>query len=489
VFYLPVSVKRVGMGMLAGRMDAGTGASQLQLRLTLVTTRRSRTLVLPPIAIAIFLGLLPIAGVIYLAATCYFMFHDDLLSGLTQRQIEMQYGYEDRLARLRHEITNLTQHAKVNEAELTERLGALMARQDLLESRTTLVASLAERSKALGGTAHAAAVEPAAAANPVFFGAPLADAPPAAQAHNAAPAAVERAPKPKPEDYDLRLDNRSSAYSGADGAAHPQPIPERPIAPQISPLSFDYDLPLATKIERLSQRQDRLDQTQLAILGHLQEPAEHIATHLRAAFNAAGLAANQLALPASSAKPAAMGGPFVPLPISTADSAAFAHAATDAQSAIAAAERLRTLATHVPFGTPLSGQTEVTSPFGARIDPFLGRPALHTGIDLREDYGAPVIATAAGVVAFAGSDGGYGNMVEIDHGNGLSTRYAHLSGISVRQGQKVGIGTVVGHIGETGRATGPHLHYETRINGEPVDPARFLRAGARLHLAITNAPL
>ncbi|HTJ01527.1 MAG TPA: M23 family metallopeptidase, partial [Methylovirgula sp.] len=91
--------------------------------------------------------------------------------------------------------------------------------------------------------------------------------------------------------------------------------------------------------------------------------------------------------------------------------------------------------------------------------------------------------------SFAGSDGGYGNMVEVDHGNGLRTRYAHLSSISVRQGEKVEIGEVVGHIGETGRATGPHLHYETRINGEPVDPARFLRAGMRLRMTIAENDL
>ncbi len=123
--------------MPAGQLS-GTGAKRLQLRLTLDTKRKSRTLVLPPIALVFLLGLIPLAGTIFLGATCYFVFHDDLLAGLTEHQIEMQYSYEDRLAQLRHEITNLTQHAKVNETELTERVGALMARQDLLESRHDL---------------------------------------------------------------------------------------------------------------------------------------------------------------------------------------------------------------------------------------------------------------------------------------------------------------------------------------------------------------
>ena len=119
----------------------------------------------------------------------------------------------------------------------------------------------------------------------------------------------------------------------------------------------------------------------------------------------------------------------------------------------------------------------MSSPFGVRTDPFLGRPAMHTGIDLRGDIGEPAHATAAGKVTIAGWDGGYGNMVEIDHGNGLATRYGHLSEIDVKVGQIVRIGQVIGKIGSTGRSTGPHLHYETRINGEPVDPQKFLRAG------------
>ncbi len=122
----------------------------------------------------------------------------------------------------------------------------------------------------------------------------------------------------------------------------------------------------------------------------------------------------------------------------------------------------------------------MSSPFGMRTDPFNGRAAMHTGIDLRGERGEPVHATADGTVSIAGRDGGYGKMVEINHGNGLSTRYGHLSEIDVRVGQKVRIGQTIGKIGSTGRSTGPHLHYETRINGEAVNPQKFLRAGMRL---------
>ena len=111
---------------------------------------------------------------------------------------------------------------------------------------------------------------------------------------------------------------------------------------------------------------------------------------------------------------------------------------------------------------------------------FLGRPAMHTGLDFRASTGDPVRATANGKVVNAGWSGGYGRMVEIDHGNGLSTRYGHLSAINVKIGQQVTIGQVIGEVGSTGRSTGPHLHYETRIDGDAVDPQKFLRAGVRL---------
>jgi murein DD-endopeptidase MepM/ murein hydrolase activator NlpD len=129
---------------------------------------------------------------------------------------------------------------------------------------------------------------------------------------------------------------------------------------------------------------------------------------------------------------------------------------------------------------PLAGDPSLTSSFGYRVDPFLGRLALHPGVDLAEPYGAEIHAAAAGRVVHAGPAGGYGIMVEIDHGNGLATRYAHISEALVEEGEAVDKGAVVGRLGSTGRSTGPHLHYEVRIDGDPVDPMRFLKAGGLL---------
>lgn len=116
----------------------------------------------------------------------------------------------------------------------------------------------------------------------------------------------------------------------------------------------------------------------------------------------------------------------------------------------------------------------VTSPFGWRVHPIFGTRKLHTGIDLGVGYGTPIAAAGDGVVILAGPYGGYGNAVVIDHGGGLSTLYAHQSSIAVSTGQRVARGEVIGYVGCTGYCTGAHLHFETRENGTPVDPMKYL---------------
>jgi murein DD-endopeptidase MepM/ murein hydrolase activator NlpD len=176
----------------------------------------------------------------------------------------------------------------------------------------------------------------------------------------------------------------------------------------------------------------------------------------------------------------AAGGPFVPIKPPRPGASAFDRQLYRINVARAQIDHYNQVLVDVPVRKPVPGELEVSSPFGVRPDPFLGTPAMHTGVDLRGETGEPVHTTAAGTVSIAGRDGGYGNMVEINHGNGLATRYGHLSEIDVKVGQKVRIGQVIGKVGSTGRSTGPHLHYETRVNGEPVNPQKFLRAGLRL---------
>ena len=118
----------------------------------------------------------------------------------------------------------------------------------------------------------------------------------------------------------------------------------------------------------------------------------------------------------------------------------------------------------------------LTSSYGVRRDPFTGAAAMHSGLDFRGPIGAPIYAAAKGKVSYVGQRSGYGNVVEISHGNGLVTRYAHMSRFASRVGQEVAPGDVIGAIGSTGRSTGPHLHFEVRINGRAVNPRPFLEA-------------
>ncbi|UYY59530.1 M23 family metallopeptidase [Sphingomonas sp. S2-65] len=118
-----------------------------------------------------------------------------------------------------------------------------------------------------------------------------------------------------------------------------------------------------------------------------------------------------------------------------------------------------------------------TSHFGVRSDPFRGTAAMHAGVDIPGAIGTPIYATADGVISHAGRQGGYGNLVQINHGRGLETRYGHLSKILVADNTKVHRGQLIGLMGSTGRSTGSHLHYEVRMDGRAVNPVPFLQSG------------
>jgi murein DD-endopeptidase MepM/ murein hydrolase activator NlpD len=131
---------------------------------------------------------------------------------------------------------------------------------------------------------------------------------------------------------------------------------------------------------------------------------------------------------------------------------------------------------------------KVTSGFGARLHPVDGHTSFHTGIDLRAAEGTTVLAALDGVVKSAGPRGGYGNAVEIDHGNGLTTLYAHAAALSVKPGEAVVAGQPIADVGQTGKTTGPHLHFEVRSQGRPIDPKKALNAyGVRAEATIEES--
>lgn len=141
--------------------------------------------------------------------------------------------------------------------------------------------------------------------------------------------------------------------------------------------------------------------------------------------------------------------------------------------------QLESLLDAVPSGLPAE-RMALSSGFGMRYDPFNGQRALHAGLDFAGAHGSPIRAAAAGRIVFAGVKAGYGNVVEVDHGHGIETRYAHLSGFTARVGDRVASSEQIGRMGSTGRSTGTHLHFEVRVGGTPVNPRRFLEAGAHV---------
>jgi murein DD-endopeptidase MepM/ murein hydrolase activator NlpD len=227
-------------------------------------------------------------------------------------------------------------------------------------------------------------------------------------------------------------------------------------------------------LARISLSLDKVEQKQAATLTDLEERIDTRARRMQGVLSDLGV---NLDLASADT---ATGGPYVQARPPQSGASSFERQLYRITVARAQIDRYnRTLLT-VPVRKPIIGEVDMSSPFGMRMDPFVKGPAIHTGIDLRGDTGDPVRTTANGRVTVASWQGGYGKMVEIDHGNGLSTRYGHMSVIDVKVGDKVRIGQTIGKIGLTGRSTGPHLHYETRINDEAVDPQRFLRAGLRL---------
>jgi len=380
-----------------------------------------------PVAFWIFVGTVVIMAGWSVATATYFAFRDDLLKGLIARQAEQQYAYEDRIAELRARIDRTTSRQLLDQEQFEQKLDDISRRQATLESHAVALAGI-------GDPLTTGAIRSTASATP-----------------GASPAAL------------LAHDRRSSL--------------ELDRAPAIAKSGKGADI--GVKLSRIEASLDRVERRQDGTLAQMQERYEGKARKLRGVLAGLGLKLDALA-------PAASGGPFVPIKL-PGEGNGFERAFTRVNFARTQAEQLSHALVRVPVRKPVTGEVDLSSTFGVRVDPFLHIAAMHTGLDFRGDTGDPIRATASGTVANAGWSGGYGRMVEIDHGNGLSTRYGHLSQIDVKVGDTIRIGQVVGRMGSTGRSTGPHLHYETRIDGDAVDPQRFLNAGAKLEGRIGNS--
>jgi murein DD-endopeptidase MepM/ murein hydrolase activator NlpD len=421
------------------------------LTLHLAARGFSRQIHLPPLLAAGFFGAGPLLLLGCLALGGYFMFRDDMLASLVRRQANMQFAYEDRIAALRAQVDALASRQLLNQDTFEGKVAQLAVRESELESRSALLASLA--AKVDPDMTAVAAARPAA---PAAAGAPSLDPRPAVAGNGF---------KPVPDGFELRSTDGGGASGPGLSEKDDQTSPDQ-------------------RLKTLGANFDRIERRQIAALKALMAPAAEKAERMREAFAEAGLPVDRVIRHAAHATEdgvtkEAMGGPFVPAELPGRNDE-FSRAYASLSGSLDLMNDLRGALPFAPLRQPLPGEVEVTSPFGYRVDPFFGRPALHTGMDLHGAYGEPVHATAAGRVTVAGPTGGYGNMVEIDHGAGVATRYGHLSRIDVAVGQYVTAGGEIGEIGSTGRSTGPHLHYEVRLDGAPVDPSRFLKAGKLL---------
>jgi murein DD-endopeptidase MepM/ murein hydrolase activator NlpD len=171
------------------------------------------------------------------------------------------------------------------------------------------------------------------------------------------------------------------------------------------------------------------------------------------------------------------GGPYIPLENLVTDASGFVSRVSAIQARSAEAEALNAAVGALPVGHPVGGETYRTSTFGLRQDPFTKRPTMHHGLDFGGQRNTPIVATAAGTVIRSGRNGAYGKFIEIDHGYGFKTRYAHMHKTFVKRGQTVEKGTKIGGMGTTGRSTATHLHYEVHFQGRAYDPNKFLKAG------------
>jgi murein DD-endopeptidase MepM/ murein hydrolase activator NlpD len=471
--------------------------------ITLVYHRggRSRTLRLDTkVALAVGIALV-VLGVWYLVATIYLVFRDDLLSSLVARHTQVQYAYEDRIAALRTSIDRLTSRQLIDQDGVEGKVQELMSRQAQLETRQAMVAALASHAESMPRLASTGA-PPAAptaggrtSATPPALGGPLPA--PEIPAGAAAFAPVAK-PQPVSEFGALRGSGAAAAPARAATPAQAPPVKPAPTASgdagaapveaesppqqrqrQGALPSIGTQAPVAARLLRMSAAQSIAEDRQLTTLDAYSHRFRMASSRLQGVLVEVGLDSGRFVAFTGAATAANQGGPFVPVKVDPA-SGPFEASVDRVQRSMVEADRLQRIVDTLPLRRPLPGDSETTSHFGYRADPFTRSMAMHTGIDFRDDYGAAVRATAAGVVVTAEYSGGYGNLVEIDHGNGLTTRYAHLSQILVGEGQKVAGGGVVGRLGSTGRSTGPHLHYETRVDGDPVDPMRYLRAAARL---------
>lgn len=403
----------------------------------------------------------------FLAATLYLVMRDELVVSLATGQDRAQYTQEDRILELRARIDKITARQLLNQDSIEDRVASVVARQAELEARQVMVADLGARAEKAGLVTRAS---------------------------------TDRAGALMPGDA-IAL---PFAAPSTPASQRPRPLPDMPAATTSTPApwgqrTFDRARgPMDGVVTEVERRASRMETGQVDLLQVIGESAEEEIANGRKVVASLGLDPARFGKGAMTPPPvrrlvpldelmlrdvnpeaaqgSALGGPLLPPSGPRSGAERFEAGILRAEQTLESAQRTRAVMQALPLGRPMAERYDMTSGYGTRLDPFTRSPALHSGLDFRAPTGTPVRAVAAGKIIEAGPSGGYGRMVEIDHGFGITTRYAHLSSIAVSEGDKIEKGAVLGHVGSTGRSTGPHLHYEVRLDDDATDPMRFVRA-------------
>lgn len=368
----------------------------------------------------------------YLSATTYLVLRDDLLGANAAGQARMQHAYEDRISMLRAQVDRITSRQLLDQHLMETKLADLLERQSQLTRRHGRLGPIIERLS--GDEAEMPETMPVPADRP-----------------------------------DQRAELRSGGERFEIRVAEVAPVAAAAYAPTMRsnrfPLPADAHESDQLFVEITQSLQD-IEAEQFHGIGTMATNIWQTVEEIAGALESVGIEAE------IGDGRHGTGGPLIPI----SGSSLFDERVRDLDQALASLETVKRFARSAPIANPAPGHS-VSSNFGPRRDPFIGRLAHHSGIDFRAPSGAPIVSAGSGTVVSAGWNGGYGRMVEIDHGRGLTTRYAHMSSIVVQEGDRVEKDSIIGRVGSTGRSTGPHLHFEVRRGGSAVDPRPFLRAG------------
>ena len=417
-------------------------------------------------------------------ATVNVVFKDRIITAKDHRFQEMQAAYENRLADLQISYDELN-------GALVGAEDRFKATADDLQSKQSTITNFLNRK---------AQIEAAAVPSQTSAGAALQN--PAGAASLDDGPASDSLDVPAPAGTGLGADtDTGSTLSIMPGPAQPQPRTAKPAHAALFEGAFDKLRQMASALfSRAPKKPGTL------ALAYAQHPGLHTLTEQTSRLAMLGNSESLLMAKARDAlsgdvlalrevvrrtglnpdrfqnsMSAGMGGPEIPLDrvqVNGIHDPAFNASYLKASAVLGQLSDLSFEVRHIPLSLPVEGTgTGRTSGFGARLDPFTGRYAFHPGVDFAGPWGAPVHATASGLVTFAGNRGGYGNMVEIDNGLGIHTRYGHLSSITVRAGMQVERGAAIGRMGSTGRSTGPHVHYEIWYEDQVRNPTNFIEAG------------